>query len=56
MSENHNPERLAEATARYFEQLDHQARAEENALAIDMMSAARAIDFNEKSDSTKGDQ
>lgn len=41
---------LAEATTRYFEQLDFCTLAEENALAKNMMSAAKDIDFDEESD------
>jgi len=37
--------RLARATTQYFEQLDKEALAEEQALAADLSSAAGAIDF-----------
>jgi len=40
-----NSNRLAAATSRYFEQLDSHAIAEENSLAEDMVSAAKAIAF-----------
>lgn len=43
-----NQRRLAEATTRYFEQLDPKTAAAENALAADMMSAAARIDFDEE--------
>lgn len=43
-----NRKRLAEATARYFEQLGPDVLAEEKALARDMMSAAKGIDFDEE--------
>jgi len=39
-----NRKRLAEATTRYFEQLDTRALQEENAPAKDMMAGAKAID------------
>jgi hypothetical protein len=41
-----NRERLARATARYFEQLEPRAAAEENSLARDIASAAAEIDFD----------
>jgi hemerythrin-like domain-containing protein len=43
-----NRKRLAEATARYFEQLDSHTMTEENALAQDMTSAASTIDFDKE--------
>jgi len=43
-----NRRRLAEATTRYFEQLDPKTSAAENVLARDMMSAAGTIDFDEE--------
>lgn len=43
-----NRKRLANATARYFEQLDSRIMAEENALAEDMMSAASTIEFDKE--------
>lgn len=43
-----NRKRLAEATSRYFERLGPHTLAEENALAKDMMSAAKVIDFDEE--------
>ena len=39
--------RLADATTRYFEQLDSTTVAQENVLSKDMMSGAGAIDFDE---------
>jgi hypothetical protein len=39
---------LADATTRYFEQSGSHILAEENALAKDMMSAAKGIDFDEE--------
>lgn len=42
-----NRKRLADATTRYFEQLDAPAMAQENALAKDMMSSSGSIDFDE---------
>ena len=36
----------ADATVAYFQQLDSESIAEENALAGDMMTAAAAIDFD----------
>ena len=41
-----NRRRLANATARYFEQLPPKATAEEHALAEDLSAAAGAIDFD----------
>ena len=41
-----NRKRLADATTRYFGQLDAQTITKENALAEDMMSAASTIDFD----------
>ena len=41
-----NRERLARATAQYFDELEPRAAAEENALARDMTSAAAGIDFD----------
>ena len=43
-----NRRRLAEATTRYFEELDSDVLADENALANDMMSSAKGIDFGEE--------
>lgn len=43
-----NRRRLADATARYFEQLDSHNMEKENALAKDMMSAASTIDFDKE--------
>lgn len=43
-----NRKRLANATTRYFEQLESHTMAEENALAQDMMSAASTIDFDKE--------
>ena len=43
-----NRRRLADATTRYFEQLDSQTTAKENALAEDMMSAASTLDFDQE--------
>lgn len=43
-----NRKRLADATVRYFEQLDFHSMAEENALAKDMMSGASTIDFDQE--------
>lgn len=43
-----NRKRLAHATSRYFEQLDSETIAEENALAKDMMSGAGTIDFDKE--------
>jgi hemerythrin-like domain-containing protein len=43
-----NRRRLADATARYFEQLEPHIMAEENALTKDMMSAASTIDFDQE--------
>jgi hypothetical protein len=44
-----NRKRLADATTRYFEQLDSATVAQENALGKDMMSAAGTIDFDRES-------
>ena len=43
-----NRRRLATATARYFDQLQPRAAAEENALAHDQALAASAIDFDKE--------
>lgn len=43
-----NRKRLADATTRYFEQSGSHHLAEESALAKDMMSAAKGIDFDEE--------
>ena len=43
-----NRKRLADATSRYFDQLEPQTLNEENALAKDMMSAANTIDFDQE--------
>ena len=40
--------RLARATARYFDELEPQAAAEENALARDLASAAEGVDFDKE--------
>ena len=41
-------DRLATATARYFDQLEVRAGAEENAIGQDMASAASSIDFDKE--------
>ena len=41
-----NRQRLAAATARYFEELEPRAAAEETAMARDFASAAGGIDFD----------
>jgi hypothetical protein len=41
-----NRQNLAVATARYFEQMDTHAAAEESDIARDLVSAARDIDFD----------
>ena len=43
-----NRQRLAVATARYFDELEPRAAAEENAMARDLASAAGAIDFDKE--------
>jgi hypothetical protein len=43
-----NRQRLAAATARYFDELEPRAAAEENAIARDLASAASAIDFDQE--------
>lgn len=43
-----NRQRLAAATARYFDQLGRQAASEENALGRDLASAASRIDFDDE--------
>ncbi|HET6841424.1 MAG TPA: hypothetical protein VFK06_07020 [Candidatus Angelobacter sp.] len=43
-----NRKRLADATTRYFEQSGPHIMAEENALAKEMMSAAKTIDFDQE--------
>lgn len=43
-----NRQRLAAATARYFDELEPRAAAEENAIARDLVSAASAIDFDKE--------
>ena len=43
-SQMENRKSLADATTRYFEQLESHALAEENALAEEMMSAANMVD------------
>lgn len=43
-----NRRRLAAATARYFEQMDPEAMAQENALARDMAAAGSGIDFDKE--------
>ena len=42
-----NRQRLAAATARYFDELEPRAAAEENAIARDLASAAGGIDFDQ---------
>ena len=41
-----NRQRLAAATARYFDQMEAQAAADESDIARDLSSAARAIDLD----------
>jgi hypothetical protein len=41
--------RLANATIRYFEQLDGTTMAQENSVAKDLMSCANTIDFDKDS-------
>jgi len=41
-----NRQRLAMATARYFDELEPRAAAEENTIGHDLASAADAIDFD----------
>lgn len=41
-----NRQRLAKATARYFDELEPRAAAEENSIARDMASSAEGIDFD----------
>jgi hypothetical protein len=43
-----NRKRLAAATTRYFEQMDPEVMAEENALAQDMAAAGSGIDFDKE--------
>ena len=43
-----NRKRLAAATARYFEQMDTETMADENALAQDMAAARSGIDFDKE--------
>jgi hypothetical protein len=43
-----NRRRLATATAKYFEQLEPHAIAEENAMAQDMTETASEIDFDKE--------
>jgi hypothetical protein len=43
-----NRKRLAQATARYFEQMSSQTMAEENALGEDLAAAVREIDFDKE--------
>ena len=43
-----NRKHLADATVRYFEQLGPEIMVEENALAEDMMSAARTTHFDKE--------
>jgi Arc/MetJ-type ribon-helix-helix transcriptional regulator len=43
-----NRQRLAAATARYFDQLEAHAASEENALAHDLASAVSGINFDEE--------
>lgn len=41
-----NRQRLATATAHYFDELEPRAAAEENSMAADLASAAKGIDFD----------
>ena len=43
-----NRQRLAAATARYFDELEPRAAAEENGLARELASAAARIDFDQE--------
>jgi hypothetical protein len=43
-----NRQRLATATARYFDELEPRAAAEENAIARSFASAASGIDFDQE--------
>ena len=43
-----NRQRLAAATARYFDQMEAHAATEEHALARDLASAANVIDFDKE--------
>ena len=43
-----NRQRLAAATARYFDELEPRAAAEENAIGRDLASAAGRIDFDQE--------
>jgi hypothetical protein len=43
-----NRQRLAAATARYFDELEPRAAAEENAIARGLASAAGGIDFDQE--------
>lgn len=43
-----NRQRLAAATARYFDELEPRAAVEESAIAHDFASAAGAIDFDQE--------
>jgi len=43
-----NRQRLAAATARYFDELEPRAAAEENAVARDLASATGGIDFDQE--------
>ena len=43
-----NRQRLAAATARYFDELEPHAAAEENAMGRDLASAASTIDFDKE--------
>ena len=43
-----NRQRLAAATARYFDKVEPRAAAEENAIARDLASAASTIDFDKE--------
>jgi len=43
-----NRQRLAAATARYFDELEPRAAAEENAIARDLASTASTIDFDKE--------
>ena len=43
-----NRQRLAAATARYFDELEPHAAAEENAIGRDLASAAGRIDFDQE--------
>lgn len=46
--QSENRKRLAQATSRYFEEMGHQARAEEASLGKDMAAAVTEIDFDKE--------